>query len=77
MSPLTTLRQFKGKPAVTDFLPDGCVDEKTGEPTDTDGTAMVVLGEPEPLTCAQDFEVQIWSNDEGRITAVNLLFGSP
>jgi len=77
MSAVTTLQQFDGKPAVTDFLPEGCVDTMSEAPADTGGNSMVVFSVPEPQMCMQDFAVQIWYDDEGRITAVNLLFGSP
>ena len=77
MSTVTTLREFRHDPAVTDFLPDACLDTLAEEPTDTGGSQMVVLGVPEPRSCMDDFAVQIWYNDVGQITAVNLLFGSP
>lgn len=77
MSALTTLREFAHQPAVTGSLPSTCLDTLANKPTDTGGNHTVVLGMPEPATCADDFAVQIWSNDVGQITAVNLLFGSP
>jgi len=77
MSALTTLREFRQDPAVTDFLPDACLDILVDEPTDPGGNRMVVLGVPEPQSCMDDFAVQLWYDDVGQITAVNLLFGSP
>lgn len=56
------------------FCPDGLA---PGPPTDTGGTYAVVLSIPEPQSCAQAFEVQVWVNDVAQIVAVNLLLGSP
>lgn len=77
MSAVTTLRDFPDRPAVTDFVPVLCLETLTDTITSDLGSGMVVFGPAEPRSCAEDFAVQIWSNDDGVITAVNLLFGSP
>jgi len=77
MSAVAALRDFPYRLAVTDYLPDFCLDTLTDKITSDLGGGMVVLGPPEPRSCAEDSAVQIWSNDDGRITAVNLLLGSP
>jgi hypothetical protein len=77
MSAVRTLEELQSQPAITSFLPDLCLDTLTDTPPDTEDDRMVVLGPPEPESCASDFAVQIWYNDAGQITAVNLLFGSP
>jgi hypothetical protein len=77
ISALATARGFGQQVALTDFLPTGCLNPRSAKPpTDTGGSQMVVLGLPEPATCKDDFLVQVWSNDVGQITAVNLLFGT-
>lgn len=35
------------------------------------------FGDPEPRTCADNWEAQLWLDDQGRIFAVNLLSGNP
>ena len=76
-SALATLRNFEAEPAVEDLLPRGCLTWGTEPVTDSGGTQVVVLSVPEPPMCAENFAVQIWSDDDGHITAVNLLLGSP
>jgi hypothetical protein len=63
------------RPAVTDFVPTGCLYPAETAPTDLEGSAYVVLGIPEPRTCADDVAVQIWYDDAGLVTGVNLLMG--
>jgi hypothetical protein len=77
LSAVRTMEELRSQPAITSFLPDVCLDTLTDAPPDTGDDRMVVLGPPEPESCASDFAVQIWYNDAAQITAVNLLFGSP
>lgn len=35
------------------------------------------FGDPEPRTCAENWEAQLWLDKEGQIFAVNLLLGNP
>lgn len=77
MSAVTIPQNYQAQPAVTDTIPDGCLNTLSDAPTGTAGSQMVVLSVPEPTSCMQDFAVQIWSHDTGHITAVKLLTGSP
>jgi hypothetical protein len=54
-----------------------CFAAAGNQPTDTGGSTMVVLVPRKAKACYDDYAVQIWSNDVGQITAVNLLLGSP
>jgi hypothetical protein len=65
---------WSNQPHRSDFCPDGL---NPGPPHDTGGSYAVVLSIPEPQSCAQAFEVQVWVNDVAQIVAVNLLVGSP
>jgi len=76
MSAVRTLREFGQEPAASAKLPGTCLDTLGGKPTDTGGSMTVVLTPPTAL-CADAFAVQIWVNDVGRITAVNLLLERP
>jgi hypothetical protein len=77
MSAVRVLGQYEGNPAFTTALRDKCLETLAGSPIEPDGSTSVVLGVPEPQSCMDDFAVQIFSNDAGQITAVNLLTGSP
>jgi hypothetical protein len=78
MSAVTVLREAAGEPSKEDSLPpDICLNPLAELPPDTGGTQVVVLGATGISSCIDDFSVQIWSNDLGQITAVNLLLGSP
>lgn len=78
MSAVATLAQFPHQPLITDSLPAGyCLAKLTKHAQGTAGSRMVVLKNPNPLGCIPEFAVQIWSNDVGQITAVNLLLGEP
>ena len=65
---------WSNDPHSGNFCPDSL---EPGPPTDTGGSYAVVLSIPEPQSCTQAFEVQVWVNDSAQIVAVNLLLGSP
>jgi hypothetical protein len=78
MSAVTELREAAGEPTVEDSLQPGfCLTRLAEPPTDTGGSQFVVLGASGISSCIDNFAVQIWSNDVGQITAVNLLLGAP
>jgi hypothetical protein len=77
VSALSALRDLKQTPAMTADLPTTCLVTLGDEPTDTGGDSVGALTHPDPTTCADQFAVQIWANDAGQITAVNLLLGRP
>jgi hypothetical protein len=77
VSALSVLRDIKQTPAMTADLPKACLATLAEEPTDTGGYSVGALTHPDPTTCADQFAVQIWANDVGQITAVNLLLGTP
>jgi hypothetical protein len=55
---------------------DPCLSTLASRAISAGGTRVVVLSPRHPTTCGNNFAVQIWSNDVGQITAVNLLLGS-
>lgn len=77
MSAVGVLRGFEYMPTITPAASDACFAAAGSQPTDTGGSAMVALAPLNPVSCLDDYAVQIWSNDVGQITAVNLLLGSP
>jgi len=77
MSAVEVLRSSEQMPTITPAASDTCFAAAGNDPTDTGGSTVVVLAPLNPFSCADDYAVQIWSNDVGQITAVNLLLGSP
>jgi hypothetical protein len=72
-SALETLAAFDQRPTFRTFVA-GCMAEPLAETPTGLGSRMLVIGDAEPRTCAEDFSVQLWVEDN-RITAVNLLLG--
>jgi hypothetical protein len=54
-----------------------CLGTLAEKPVGTGGSTSISLSRYGPTSCGEKFEVQIWSNDVGQITAVNLLLGDP
>jgi hypothetical protein len=76
MSALDTLQDREGPMATIAAAPPAtCLQTLTNRPTRTGGSHSIVLTAYHPATCADAFAVQIWSNDVGQITSVNLLLG--
>jgi hypothetical protein len=78
--PMSALEVVRGGP----YRPDSataprmaCFAAAGDPPTDTGGSTLAVLVPRKAKACYDDYVVQIWSNDVGQITAVNLLLGSP
>ena len=76
MSALEVLADSPGEVAMSDSVTSACLETLAKPPSETGGPHQVVLSPPEPRTCSDDYAVQIWINDVGQITAVNLLLGS-
>jgi hypothetical protein len=72
-SAVATLAAFDQEPTFRTFVAGCMADSLAEEPTGL-GSRMLVIGDAEPRTCAEDFSVQLWVEDN-RITAVNLLLG--
>jgi hypothetical protein len=76
VSPLTVLSNPDFMPTITTTLPS-CLGRLADPPTETGGTQMRALVPYDATNCTQQYAVQIWTNDVGQITAVNLLLGNP
>jgi hypothetical protein len=76
MSPLAALADSPVLPAVTERPTGVCLAAWPDPPEDTGGSRSITL-EPHDADCTQQYAVQIWFNDVGQITAVNLLLGEP
>lgn len=76
MSALEVLAGSPGEVLMSDSVTSACLETLAETPSETGGPHQVVLSPPEPRTCSDDYAVQIWINDVGQITAVNLLLGS-
>lgn len=76
MSALEVLAGSPGEVVIGDAVTSACLGILAKPPHETGGPHQVVLSPPEPRTCSDDYAVQVWINDVGQITAVNLLLGS-
>lgn len=76
MSALEVLVGSQGEVVIGDSVTSACLETLAEPPSETGGPHQVVLSPPEPRTCSDDYAVQIWINDVGQITALNLLLGS-
>lgn len=76
MSALEVLVGSQEEVLIGDSVTSACLETLAKPPRETGGPHQVVLSPPEPRTCSDDYAVQIWINDVGQITAVNLLLGS-
>jgi hypothetical protein len=76
MSAIAVLRDREVMPSITDRPRDVCLAERPDPPADTGGSHSVVL-QPRGADCTQEYDVRIWFNDVGQITAVNLSLGEP
>lgn len=54
-----------------------CLQTLTDAPSDTGGSRTIAIVPYDAPDCAGQYAVQLWINDVGQITAVNLLLGHP
>jgi hypothetical protein len=73
VSPLNSIATLRGKPAISYRLPRECLTTLAGRPSDLGGSHMVVVHPAKPQSCASNFAVELWMNDDGQIDSVNLL----
>lgn len=76
MSALDVVASTPGEVLIGDSVTSTCLETLAEPAGKTGGSHQVVLSPPEPKTCADDYAVQIWTNDVGQIVAVNLLLGA-
>jgi hypothetical protein len=76
MSPLTVVSDPSAPPIVNDEPTGVCLAARPEQPEDTGGTGSLTL-EPRDADCTGQYAVQLWFDDNGGITAVNLLIGEP
>lgn len=76
-SALRTLAAYDGPLAYSldPHTSESCPSASGPVPSDTGGTYVVAMSPPEPASCRQAFEVQLWIDGAHRISAVNLLTG--
>jgi hypothetical protein len=78
VSAITELRDTKVGVVLASDVKGPCLATLADVLTPAPGGDTVVYLTSEPSTdCMRQYAVQIWSNDVGQITAVNLLLGSP
>lgn len=79
IDPLDVLDEHDLMPSITtDVLPSQCLQRLAdGGPRDTGGSRSVALVPYPAPRCGWQYAVQLWVNDVGQITAVNLLLGRP
>jgi hypothetical protein len=73
VSPLNSIANMRGIPAISYRLPGSCLATLAGRPSDLGGSHVVVVRPAKPQSCASNFAVELWMNDVGQITSVNLL----
>jgi hypothetical protein len=74
-SPLGVIAAMRSKPVISWALPSRCLTTLADRPTGLGGSHVVVVQPAKPRSCATDFAVELWMNDVGQVTSVNLLLG--
>lgn len=73
VSPLDSLANVQGKVAISYRLPRSCLTSLAGRPSDLGGSHVVVMQPAKRGSCASNFAVELWMNEVGQVTSVNLL----
>jgi hypothetical protein len=76
-SPLRALDEYEGVVVQSPEPATFCVRRTRALPADLADQTLVRLDQPEPRNCSDAFAVELWVDDQGQITAANLLPGLP
>ena len=79
VSALSTVARQDGSPAfaLVPHQAETCPDSLGPPPRDTGGAWVQTIEPPEPASCALAMQVQLWVDADDKVSAVNLLLGTP